>query len=239
MVRRHPAALGVHARLAPRAVGDRPRPPLCRRPGRGPVPQHRRRLELAGACRAARARVRAALAARRGWHVPAHHRPGPRARPGRITVAISAAGVFPLRRRGSDVAPDQPRACCPTGSRRRQRRSGTASTTSRCIRSGPDVLYMQKHWDVMRSDDAGGALARGERQPAQRLRIPDRGACARTRDGVRRSDHQRFSALSTRRPPARLPQPQRWRRVAGPYRGSAAAGLLRRRAPGRDGRRHA
>ena len=34
-------------------------------------------------------------------------------------------------------------------------RSATASTGSRCIRPGPDVLYMQKHWDVMRSDNAG------------------------------------------------------------------------------------
>ena len=34
-------------------------------------------------------------------------------------------------------------------------RSATAFIASRCIRSRPDVLFMQKHWDVMRSDDAG------------------------------------------------------------------------------------
>ncbi|MEI9967841.1 MAG: hypothetical protein WDM87_04130 [Terracidiphilus sp.] len=33
-------------------------------------------------------------------------------------------------------------------------------------RSRPDVLFMQKHWDVMRTDDAGENLARSERQPA-------------------------------------------------------------------------
>jgi hypothetical protein len=40
--------------------------------------------------------------------------------------------------------------------------------------SRPEVLFMQKHWDVMRSDDAGEELARDQRQPAQRFRLPDR-----------------------------------------------------------------
>ncbi|MEZ4584204.1 MAG: hypothetical protein R3A10_21665 [Caldilineaceae bacterium] len=35
----------------------------------------------------------------------------------------------------------------------------------------PDVLFMQKHWDVMRTDNRGRALVRGERQPAQRFRL--------------------------------------------------------------------
>ena len=37
----------------------------------------------------------------------------------------------------------------------RMPKSATVSIASRCIRSRPDVLFMQKHWDVMRSDDAG------------------------------------------------------------------------------------
>ena len=35
------------------------------------------------------------------------------------------------------------------------RRWVTACTASRCTARVPDVLFMQKHWDVMRSDDAG------------------------------------------------------------------------------------
>ncbi len=34
-------------------------------------------------------------------------------------------------------------------------KSGTACTASPCTNRGPDVLFMQKHWDVMRSDNAG------------------------------------------------------------------------------------
>ena len=30
-------------------------------------------------------------------------------------------------------------------------------------RSRPDTLFMQKHWDVMRSDDGGDSWTRGER----------------------------------------------------------------------------
>ena len=37
----------------------------------------------------------------------------------------------------------------------RLRRWATAFTGSRCTASRPDVLFMQKHWDVMRSDNAG------------------------------------------------------------------------------------
>ena len=76
--------------------------------------------------------------------------------PERIYVAISAAGAFRTDDGGQDVAADQPRAYNPsTNSPIRMPRSATASTASRCTRRGPDVLFMQKHWDVMRSDDAG------------------------------------------------------------------------------------
>ena len=44
----------------------------------------------------------------------------------------------------------------PTSCPIRRRKLGIASTGSRCIRRVPDVLFMQKHWDVMRSDNAGG-----------------------------------------------------------------------------------
>ena len=70
-------------------------------------------------------------------------------------IAISAAGAFPHRRRRRDLAADQPRPEVRTTSPIRPPRSATACTTSPCTRSRPNVLFMQKHWDVMRSDNAG------------------------------------------------------------------------------------
>ncbi len=74
--------------------------------------------------------------------------------PNRIFIAISAAGAFRTDDGGktwkpinqglrSEHIPD------PTP------KSATAFIASRCIRSRPGVLFMQKHWDVMRSDNAG------------------------------------------------------------------------------------
>jgi photosystem II stability/assembly factor-like uncharacterized protein len=75
-------------------------------------------------------------------------------RPGRIFVAISAAGVFrtddagatwrPMNRGLQSVGLPDPRA-----------EVGHCVHRIAMHRSRPDVLFMQKHWDVMRSDDAG------------------------------------------------------------------------------------
>jgi photosystem II stability/assembly factor-like uncharacterized protein len=76
--------------------------------------------------------------------------------PGRMYTAISAAGVF----RSDD-----------SGSTWRPINKGLKSNTmpeeeaevGHCVHriamhpSRPEVLYMQKHWDVMRTDDAGGS----------------------------------------------------------------------------------
>jgi photosystem II stability/assembly factor-like uncharacterized protein len=76
-------------------------------------------------------------------------------RPGRILVAISAAGVFRSDDAGQTWRPMN----------RGLRSEGIpdpAAEVGHCVhriashRSRPDVLFMQKHWDVMRSDDAGG-----------------------------------------------------------------------------------
>jgi photosystem II stability/assembly factor-like uncharacterized protein len=74
--------------------------------------------------------------------------------PGRIFVAISAAGVF----RTDDAA----KTWRPVnrGLRSEQIPDPTAEV-GHCVHrlamhpSRPDVLFMQKHWDVMRTDDAG------------------------------------------------------------------------------------
>lgn len=72
----------------------------------------------------------------------------------RMFVAISAAGVFRSDDSGATWRPAN-----------RGLRSGQIpdeeAEVGHCVhhiaqhRSRPDVLYMQKHWDVMRSDDAG------------------------------------------------------------------------------------
>ncbi|MGE5291617.1 MAG: WD40/YVTN/BNR-like repeat-containing protein [Micromonosporaceae bacterium] len=73
---------------------------------------------------------------------------------GRMFVAISAAGVFRSDDAGTTWRPAN-----------RGLRSGGIpdedAETGHCVHriamnpSRPDVLFMQKHWDVMRSDDAG------------------------------------------------------------------------------------
>lgn len=76
------------------------------------------------------------------------------ARPGRITVAISAAGVFRSEDHGETWTPSN------KGLVSEQIPNPTAEV-GHCVHriamhpSQPDVLFMQKHWDVMRSDDAG------------------------------------------------------------------------------------
>jgi hypothetical protein len=74
--------------------------------------------------------------------------------PGRIFIAISAAGVFRSDDAGTTWRPMN----------RGLKSEGIPDPTAEvghCVhriamhRSRPDVLFMQKHWDVMRSDDAG------------------------------------------------------------------------------------
>jgi photosystem II stability/assembly factor-like uncharacterized protein len=74
--------------------------------------------------------------------------------PGRIVVAISAAGAFRSDDAGTSWRP------ITRGLRSDQLPDPTAEV-GHCVhriamhRTRPGVLYMQKHWDVMRSDDAG------------------------------------------------------------------------------------
>ena len=74
--------------------------------------------------------------------------------PGRIFVAISSAGVFRTDDAGKTWRPTN------RGLRSEQIPDPVAEV-GHCVHrlamhpSRPDVLFMQKHWDVMRSDDAG------------------------------------------------------------------------------------
>jgi photosystem II stability/assembly factor-like uncharacterized protein len=75
-------------------------------------------------------------------------------RSGRMFVAISAAGTFRSEDGGKTWQPVN------RGLRSEQIPNPTAEVGHcvhriACHPSRPDVLYMQKHWDVMRSDDGG------------------------------------------------------------------------------------
>jgi photosystem II stability/assembly factor-like uncharacterized protein len=76
--------------------------------------------------------------------------------PARMVVAISAAGVLSTRDGGSTWAPAN-------RGLRSQFLPEPEAEVGHCVHkvvahpSRPDVLYMQKHWDVMRSDDWGAS----------------------------------------------------------------------------------
>ncbi len=78
------------------------------------------------------------------------------AHPGRMYIAISAAGVFRTDDAGVTWRPVNQGL-------RSQHIPDPAAEVGHCVhriamhRSRPEVLFMQKHWDVMRSDDGGGS----------------------------------------------------------------------------------
>jgi hypothetical protein len=75
--------------------------------------------------------------------------------PERIFVAISAAGVFRTDDGGADVAAGKPRIEVPYEMPDPDAEVGHCVHRIAMHPSRPDVLFMQKHWDVMRSDNAG------------------------------------------------------------------------------------
>ena len=77
------------------------------------------------------------------------------ANPKRIYHRNFGRRSVPHRRRWQDVEAHQPWTEVSPTFRILTPKSDTACTALRCIRRGPSVLFMQKHWDVMRSDDAG------------------------------------------------------------------------------------
>ena len=239
MVRRHAASVGIRARLASRTVADRsatrstPASKMRRSFARPTAAQNW--SELSGLRTHTHGLV---VATRRRRHVPAHDS----ARSEATRSASSSRSRPPARfaattpaRRGSPIN---------RGLRSEQIPDPDAEV-GHCVHriamhpSRPDVLFMQKHWDVMRSDDARRLVARGQRQSADRFRLSDRRARARARDDLRRADQERLGALPARRKAARLPQPHRRQRMGSADQGLAAARLLRQRAARRDGGRYA
>ena len=75
--------------------------------------------------------------------------------PNRIFVAISAAGCFRTDDGGKTWKAINQGLAVELYSRSRRPRSGICVHRIAMHPSRPDTLFMQKHWDVMRSDDAG------------------------------------------------------------------------------------
>ena len=156
--------------------------------------------------------------------------------PKRIYIAISAAGAFRTDDGGATWKPINQGL-------RSQYIPDPNAEVGHCVHhmalhaSRPDVLFMQKHWDVMRSDDAGDlwkevsgnlptdfgfAIDVHAHEPETIYVVPIK------------SDSEHFP-LEGRA--ARLPQPHGRQRVGAAQSRSAAARLLRQRAAGRHGRR--
>ena len=123
------------------------------------VPLHRRRAELAGAAGPARPRHRARTGSRAPAACACTRSFSIRSNPKRMFIAISSAGAFRTDDGGKTWQPIN------RGLQSQYIPDPTAEV-GHCVHriamhpSRPDVLFMQKHWDVMRSDDARRVVAR-------------------------------------------------------------------------------
>ena len=184
---------------------------LRRRRGRRAVPHHGRRQGVEGAARPARPRLGPEVAAGRRRDVPAHDPARPR-RPAADLRRDLRGRRVPLRRRRRDLAADQPWPAL--GRHPRPGRGGRplrAPDRHAPVSAGRAVHAeaLGRHAQRRRRR----LLARDQRRPAERLRLPDRGAPARAGHGLRRADHQRLLPLPAGRPAAGLPEPHRRRRL--------------------------
>ena len=110
--------------------------------------------KLAGTVRPARARHRPEVAAGRRRHVPAHHHS--RSQQSRPHLHRDLRGGRVSHRRWrQDLEADQSAACDSNFIPDPNAEVGHCVHHIAMHPSRPDVLFMQKHWDVMRSDDAG------------------------------------------------------------------------------------
>ena len=217
VVRRHAAPLGVRARLAPRAVA-RPIPtrstPASRTPRSSARPtagqnwqelpglrEHGLGPPLAAGRRRACACTRSSLDPLRPRADLHRHLGGRR---------------VPHRRRRQDLAADQPRPALgadPGPDRRGRPLRPPHRDAPVAPRRAVHAEALGRHAQRRRRR----VLARGERQPAERLRLPDRRPRPRAGDDLRRPDQERLGALPARGQAARLPQPDRRQRVGGAH----------------------
>jgi len=129
--------------------------------------------------------ARAACACTRSFSIPKNDR---------IYVAISAAGAFRSDDAGKNLEADHrglQSKYIPDPTPSRPLRSPHCDETPK--RSGS--LFMQKHWDVMRSEDAGDNWKKISGRPADGLRLRHRRARAGAGHDLRRSHQERLRAL--------------------------------------------
>ena len=155
--------------------------------------------------------------------------------PERIFVAISAAGVFRTDDGGKTWRPVN------RGLKSQYELPDPDAEVGHCVHriamhpSRPNVLFMQKHWDVMRSDDAGESwheisgnlptdfgfpIAVHAHEPETIYVVPDQ---------------ERLRAFPAGGKAAGLSQPDGRQRMGGAHERSAATRLLRKRIARRDG----
>ena len=160
----------------------------------------RRRRDLAGIVRTARPWHRSEMAARRRRDVPAHH-------PARSAESASESSSpspprahFAPTTAANTWKPINQRPALAVHARPQCRSRPLRSSHRACIRRRPDTLFMQKHWDVMRSDDAGDNWREVSGNLPTDFGFVDRRACARAGDDLRRADQERLA--NTIRPTA-------------------------------------
>ena len=156
--------------------------------------------------------------------------------PRRIFIAISAAGAFRTDDGGETWRPIN-------RGLKSQYIPDPNAEVGHCVHriamhpSRPDVLFMQKHWDVMRSDDAGESWREVSGNLPTDFGFPI-DVHAHEPETVYvvpiKSDSEHLPA---RGEAARLPEPDGRRRVGAAHGRPAAARLLRQRAAQRHGRR--
>src|SRR6184192_1402770 len=159
------------------------------------------------------------------------------ANPNRIFVAISAAGAFRSDDGGKTWKPIN-RGLKSEGIPKPDAEVGHCVHRIAMHRSRPGVLFMQKHWDVMRSDDAGESWQEVSGDLPSDFGFPI-DVHAHEPDTIYvvpiKSDSEHY-------PPEgklRVYQPHGRSRVGGADQRAPAARLLRQRAARRDGRRRA
>ena len=143
--------------------------------------------------RTARPRLGSALAAGRGRHVPAHD-------PARSRATRSGStSPSPPRARSAPTTAARPGRPINQGLHSQYIPDPNAEV-GHCVHriamhpSRPDVLFMQKHWDVMRSDNAGDSWHEVSGNLPDRLRLRHRRARARAGNHLRGPDQERLAS---------------------------------------------
>ena len=131
------------------------------------------------------------------------------AEPGRMFAAISAAGAFRSDDAGQTWRPVN-RGLQSEGIPDPDAEVGHCVHRLAMHQARPNVLYMQKHWDVMRSDDAGESWHEVSGDLPTDFGFPDRRTRPRAGHRLRGTDHERRRALPAGGEASRLPEPDRW-----------------------------